>query len=88
MYVEHHRILESFAIGGHPLIPGDGLSPIEDLPEIPIQPASRLGSREIPEGRSGVANPVFDKVVDKDYEGGGKKGEGEKPKHLACHSKR
>ena len=88
MYVEHHRVLESFSIGGHPLIPGDGLSPIEDLLEISVQPTSRLGSGDVPEGRSRVANPVFGEVVDNDQEGSCKKGEGEKPNHLTCRSER
>ena len=65
MYVEHHRVLESFPIGGYPLIPGDCLTLLEDLLEISVQPASRLGSGEVPEGRSRVANPVFGEVVNK-----------------------
>jgi hypothetical protein len=82
-YVEHDRVLESFAIDGHPLIPGDGLIPFEDLFGVSIQPALRLWPGEVPEGRSRVANPVFDEGVGKDYEGSGEKREGKEPSHVA-----
>ena len=82
MYVEHDWVLESFAIGRHPLIPGDGLSLFDNLFDISVQPASGLGSGEVSERRSRVANAIFGEGVDEDYEGGGKKREGEKPKHL------
>ena len=84
IYVEHDWILESFAIGGHPLIPGNGVTPFENLFDISVQPASRLRSGEVPEGRSKVANPVFDEGVDKDYERCGEERERKEPNHHAC----
>ena len=66
MYVEHLRVLESFPIGEYPLIPGDGLTLFDDLLEIPVQPTSRLGSGEVPEGGFRVANLVFGEVIDED----------------------
>ena len=86
IYVKHDRVLESLAIGGHPRIPGDGVTLFEDLFDISVQPALRLRSGEVPERRSKVANPVFDEGVDKDYEGCGEKRERKEPNHLVCHS--
>ena len=83
-YVEHDRVLEGFAIGGRPLIPGGGVTLFEDLFDISVQPALRLRSGEVPERRSRVANPVFDEGVDKYYEGCGEKRERKEPNHLSC----
>ena len=87
MHVEHDRVLEGFAIGGHPLIPGDCLTLFEDLFDISVQPALGFRSGEVPEGRSRVANPVFDEGVDKDYEGCGEKRERKEPNHVARRSR-
>ena len=86
VYVEHGRILEGFSIGGRPLIPGDGLTLFEDLPDISIQPALRLGSGKFPEGRSIAANPIFDEGVDKDYERCSEERERKEPNHVVCGS--
>ena len=82
-YVKHARVLESLAIGRHPLIPRNGLTLLEDLFDVPIQPASRLRSREFSEGRFKVADLVFDECVHKDEEKSCKEGERKGPKHLA-----
>ena len=86
MYVEHRRVLESFAIDGYPLIPGDGLALFEDLLHVSMQPALRLRSGEVPEGGSRVANPVFDEGIGKDYEGRSEKRERKEPNHFVCRS--
>ena len=86
VYVEYDRVLEGFAIGGHPLIPGDGVTLFKDRFNISVQPALRLRSGEVPERRSRVANPVFDEGVDKEDEGCREKREKREPNHLAYRS--
>jgi len=83
VYVEHFRVSESLAIGRHPLIPGDGLTPFEYFFDASIQPALGLRSRESSEGGSRVADLVFDKRGHKDEERSRKKGERQETKHLA-----
>ena len=68
MYVENVRVPEGLAIGRHPLIPRDGLTLFKDFFEIAIQPALGRRSREFSEGRSIVADPVFDECGHKDEE--------------------
>ena len=82
MYVEHVRVLESLAISRHPVIPCGGLTLFEDIFDVSVQPASRLGTRESPEGRSRAANAVFDECGEKAEERSRKNGEGKEPKHL------
>ena len=82
MYVENVRVPEGLAIGRHPLIPRDELTLFVDFFEVSIQPALGRRSREFSEGRSVVADLVFDECGHKDEERSRKEGEGKEPKHL------
>ena len=83
MYVEHARVPKSLAIGRHPLVPRDGPTPFDDFFGVSIQPASRPRSRELSEGRLGVANLVPDECGRKDEGRSRKKDERKEPRHVA-----
>lgn len=82
-YIEHARILKSLAIGRHPLIPRDRLTPFKDFLYGSIQPTSRWRSREFPEGRFGVSNLIFDEGGRKDKERCCKKRQRKEEEHCA-----
>jgi hypothetical protein len=81
-YVEHGRILESLAVGRHPLIQCDGLAFFEDIFDATIEPTMRRRTGKIPEWRFGVANLVFEEDEEEDGERGRKKrAEGKEREH-------
>jgi hypothetical protein len=82
-HIEHSWILESLAIGRHPLIPRDGLASFEDLFDISVEPTFGRWSREFPEWRPSAANLRFDESEDESEERGCKKPERKQPKHLS-----
>jgi len=60
VHVEHERDPESLAINQHPFIPRDGLTPFEDVFDVPIEPVLRGRSRKFPERRFCTADPQSD----------------------------
>ena len=69
-YVEHGRILKRFAVGGHPLVPCDRLTPFGDVFSIAIEPTLRRRTGKLSERRFGVTDLVFDEGEDEDEDRG------------------
>ena len=83
MYVEPDRVTEGLAIYRHPLVPRDGPTPVNHFFGASIEPATRPRSRELSEGRLGVANLVPDECGRKDEGRSRKKDERKEPRHVA-----
>lgn len=81
--------MKSLAVGGHPLIPCEGLTPLGDVREVAVEPAARWGTGKSPEWRSCVKDLVFEEGKGDDEERDNKNPERKRGEHIGslCWSK-